>query len=229
MSKKLNTTKKNTKNSKKIQTKKTKYINNKEINTIDINQFYFINNYKLDLSKQNNLERDKDIEKYKDKHGAQFPISLENEFSNLIKKSFIVNKHLFNKYNFYGFASFYIKVKKNGNLESNYKSPLGIDHYTKTRIYSQKAFIALSFYVLYFHNVPDEIGTLEINFAHEIKNKNKIFNRYDYIPISKHIITSGTSIIINHNVSFKFTLIKNNKSININQYKITGIWFICSL
>ena len=55
------------------------------------------------------------------------------------------------------------------------------------------------------------------------------FNKYDYIPISKHSIKNGTSIIINHNISYKLTLTKNNDTININQYKINGIWFICSL
>ena len=197
------------------------------INTTDINQFYVINNYKLDLSKFNNLEKDKDIEKYKDKHGASYPIPLENEFSNLIKKSFNVNKVSFHKDKFYGYVSFYIKVNKKGNLESNYN--LGLENYQNTKSYSNTLKDSLTFYVLYFHNIPNEIGTLEINFANKIRNKNKFFNKYDYIPISKHSITTGTSIIINHNVSYKLTLTKNNQTININQYKINGIWFICSL
>ena len=210
-------------NSNRYTKKNTTNTTNKSV----INQFYVINNYKLDLSKFNNLEKDNDIEKYKDKHGASYPIPLENEFSDLIKKTFNVNKVSFHKDKFYGYVSFYIKVNKKGNLESNYN--LGLEHYQNTESYSNKLKDSLTFYVLYFHDVPNEIGTLEINFANKIRNKNKFFNKYDYIPISKHSITSGTSIIIKHNVSYKITLIKNNQTININQYKINGIWFICSL
>jgi len=220
---------KNTKNTQKKTQKNTKKNTQKNTqkNTSDTNQFYIINNYKLDLSKFNNLETNKDIEKYTDTHGASYPIPLKNEFSDLIKKSFNINKIPFHKDKFYGYASFHIKVNKKGNLESNYN--LGIKQYQNTESYSQKLKNSLTFYVLYFHNIPNEIGTLEINFANKIRNKNMFFNKYDYIPISKHSIKNGTSIIINHNISYKLTLTKNNDTININQYKINGIWFICSL
>ena len=81
--------------------------------------------------------------------------------------------------------------------------------------------------ILYFHNVPEEIGNLEMKFykANERIGMKQDFYGSKNIEIGNHIIKNGTVVIINANTLYKFFVENKLK----NEYHLTIVKFSGSI
>ena len=187
-------------------TKKT--INTKM--TYPIKDYHIIENQKLDISllNKNNSIYMNDF-KY-----------IPNEYIEFLKKCYKINNSKFpytiinNKfpkdYHVYMILENYI-CKKSEIYQKNRKGQK--ENYLTKELY--QSYLEDDYNdnvhaitILYFHNVPEEIGKLEIKFYKAVE---RIGWRQDFygskhIELGKHIIKSGTVVIINANTLYKFTV-----------------------
>ena len=81
--------------------------------------------------------------------------------------------------------------------------------------------------ILYFRQIPEEIGKLTIIIYTPIKRKNKwkqhLFGD-EFSPIGEHIIKNGTVVIINSNYSYKLIIEKKTQ----NEYILPVVHFLGS-
>jgi len=171
-----------------------------------INKYYIIENQFLDISLLKNKE-------------------VPNDYINFLKKCYKINNTIFpydiidNKlpqhldvlllllYYICSNGKLYLKDYKGRkkNYLTTIQQPYLEDNYDDNRY---------AIDILYFHNVPEEIGKLEIIIPILKKRTNKwkqqLFGHE--ITYIKHIIKSGTVVIINSYKSYEFTIEKKLKT-----------------
>ena len=170
------------------------------------NKYYIIENQLLDISLLKNKE-------------------VHNDYINFLKKCYKINNTIFpydiidNKLPQHLYVSLLLLyyICSNGKLylkdykgrKHNYlttiQQPYLEDNYDDNRY---------AIDILYFHNVPEEIGKLEIIIPTFKKRINKWKQQLcgHEITYIKHIIKSGTVVIINSYKSYKFTIEKKLKT-----------------
>ena len=186
--------------------------------------YHIIENQVLDISLLNNKNNYKDNFTY-----------IQNEYIEFLKNCYKINNTIFpydifgNKFpkGLFAFISLQDYIYKNGHiylqdskcrkvnaLTGSKHQPYLEDEYNDNRY---------AITILYFHNVPEEIGKMEILIPTYIKRtkkwkQNLIGNKVVYI---KHIVKSGTVVIINSYTTYKFTVEKKLK----NEYYLPIIEF----
>ena len=209
-----------------INSKKTKKILNTKM-TYPIKPYHIIENHSLNISL---------LSKYNNSQNKYIP----DEYITFLKKCYKINNTIFSyeiinnilpndSYVYLALDDYicknsqiYIKDykgrKTNFITNSSNNIPYIEDDYNDNRY---------AITILYFHNVPEEIGKLEVIFYTKDKKKGWKQNIYGtkYIENGRHIIKNGTVLIINANTSYKFTVENKLK----NEYKIPVINFSGSI
>ena len=186
--------------------------------------YYFIENQTLDISL---------IKNYKEDYNPEY---VPEEYKEFLTKCYTINNTIYPyelaKYTMYHtyfcsngeiylkYSRYYRNSKKKKISKYNFitTDQQIIDDYE----YSDDTF---NFNILYFPNVPEEIGKLEIIFyepsARKTKWKQYLFG--DKYAKIRYPIASGTAIIINHLTTYKFSVETKTKT----EYKLPILEFKC--
>ena len=185
--------------------------------------YHIIENQKLDISLLN-----KNNNKY-----------IPNEYIEFLKKCYKNNDTIFpytiidNKFpkDLFVFIQLedyickkgHIYQKDNKNRKQNYLTKSLIQPYIEDD-YNYPRYAVT---ILYFHNVPEEIGNLEMKFykANERIGMKQDFYGSKNIEIGNHIIKTGTVVIINAHTLYKFFVENKLK----NEYHLTIVKFSGSI
>lgn len=169
------------------------------------NKYYIIENQFLDISLLKNKEIPNEYIEFLKKcykiNNTIFPYDIiDNKLPQHLDVSLLLLNYICSN------GKLYLKDYKGRkvNYLTSIQQPYLEDNYDDNRY---------AINILYFHNVPEEIGKLEIKIPtlkkRTIKWKQQLFgNEVIYI---KHIIKSGTVVIINSYKSYKFTIEKKLK------------------
>lgn len=170
------------------------------------NKYYIIENQFLDISLLKNKEVPNDYINFLKKcykiNNTIFPYDIiDNKLPQHLDVSLLLLNYICSN------GELYLKDYKGRkqNYLTTIQQPYLEDNYDDNRY---------AIDILYFHNVPEEIGKLEIKIP-ILKKRTKKWKQQLFgheITYIKHIIKSGTVVIINSYKSYEFTIEKKLKS-----------------
>lgn len=186
--------------------------------------YYFIENQTLDTSL---------IKNYKEDYNPEYVLE---EYKEFLTKCYIINNTIY-PYELAKYTMFHTYFCLNGEIYLKYNSYYRNSKKKKIRKYNfittdqqiiddyEYSDDTFNFNILYFPNVPEEIGKLEIIFYEPSPRKTK-WKQYlfgDKYAKIRYPIASGTAIIINHLTTYKFSVETKTKT----EYKLPILEFKC--
>lgn len=169
------------------------------------------------------------IKEYSDKKAFENPLikrKVDPKLKHMIdnhNKSLNIDNNIF-----MGYEGTHLLSNKSGKLSSDFQLGLNSSYYSVYKS-SEKENRNDMFY---FHYVPEKLpNRLKMDIATRHRNKNKLFNKYDYTILDTITIKNGTTVSINNDTYYRIYLDEKDKEKHYdnNNYNnndpIQLIWF----